>query len=100
MVFKSLADLQRDAPNLILDVKSLGRRYVRKSKVDEYLYRVSFIKQDITEGKRKYLPMEQVEADEVICRRFAELYVRYLQDKQQAKTRRSEYSSSSPSPVQ
>lgn len=93
-VFRSLSELQRDAPDLILQVDDLGRRFARKSKLTQKLESLNYERDDRNRITR---PVEEIDADQVILDRLAERYVLFLDKKQQHKLIRDAYSSTSPS---
>lgn len=94
-VFRELADLQKDPPNLILDVRKLGRRFVRKKKVYERLEKSLYDRQDIANGTMRFpKDKEEVDKEIAILIRLQQWYEYYLEDKAHRKTLRREYSSS------
>lgn len=91
-VFRSLSELQRNPPNLILNVKGLGRRFVRKSKVEETLFRLELRQQDLAAGiAPKFVNLEDIHADRKVLHRLMMLYGNYLTEKQEVKTLKDEY---------
>lgn len=89
-VFKSLSDLQRDPPNLILDVRGLGRRFVRYKKTLEKYDKHLFDVRDLHAGTLRFRTPEDVQESDKLYTKILALYEKYLAEKQRIKTIRRE----------
>lgn len=91
-VFRSMSDLQRDPPNLILNIRGLGRRFVRKTKLNEKLDKMEIDYRNIYNG----VPLkfgrtkEDVDTDRIILDRLSDLYISFLDKKSRIKIIRRE----------
>lgn len=94
-VFRELSDLQKDPPNLILNVRKLGRRFARKKKVYERLSKATLDHRDFLNGSQRF-PRDKADIDQEIrvLTRLQTWYESYLEEKTRKKTLRREYSSS------
>lgn len=80
IVFKTLSDMQRDSPDLILNVEHLGRRFARKAKILEKRNKLDYERTDIARGVSR-VTLEQVDADQVILDRLLSRYELFLERK-------------------
>src|ERR1700760_1253195 len=91
--FKELSDLQRNAPDLILNVRHLGRRFCRKTKLIEKLDKLEMDYRDLNDGRSLAYgrTKEDVDQDYTILDRLRERYKLFLDAKYIIKSLRLDY---------
>lgn len=94
-VFQSLSDLQRDPPNLILVIRGVGRRFIRKKKVQEKIAKLEISKDFIIAGVNRGTVTE-VDNELKILRSVLDWYDEFTAERKYVKTLRDEY----PTPVE
>lgn len=94
-VFQSLSELQRDPPNLILVIRGIGRRFIRKKKVQEKIAKLEISKDFIIAGANRGTVTE-VDNELKILRSVMDWYDEFTAERKYVKTLRDEY----PTPVE
>lgn len=98
-VFQSFGELQRDPPNLILGLRGIGRRFVRRKKIHDWLIKLERTREAIVAGDcRKDL--KQTDEEAIKLRRILDWYDEFTAKRLRIKTLRNEYPTPVEAPVQ
>lgn len=85
VVFKKMNRLTSDPPNLVLNLRGLGRRFIRRKKTLDLIAGLKYIIKEIEEGKRNRLPKEVLIKDLEFMENLMKRYERYMEKKKEYK---------------
>lgn len=85
VVFKKMNRLTSDPPNLVLNLRGLGRRFIRRKKTLDLIAGLKYIIREIEEGKRNRLPKEALIKDLEFMENLMKKYERYMEKKKEYK---------------
>lgn len=92
-IFKNLNKLQSNPPNLIINIEGLGRRYLRRAKIEDRLRLMElFRKQDEQTKHPDHIAV--MRADEITMKRISAIYKLYIEKRERIKTIRNEFTAS------
>lgn len=99
-VFQSFSDLQRDPPNLILDLKGIGRRFLRRKKINDRIDTLIRMREGIVAGRHYRKEVKEIEDEIKHLRILLDWYDEFTAKRNYIKTLRHEYPSPLESAVQ
>lgn len=95
-IFQSFNELQKDPPNLILNLRGIGRRFVRRKKIHDRIDTLIRMREGIVSGLHYRKEMKEIDDEIKHLRTILDWYDEFTEKSKYIKTLRNDY----PTPVE